>query len=51
MKCAVFVKKWVSDHQTCLHPMKNHEMNTIGGLKIDEVVESKSEEEESDEEE
>jgi hypothetical protein len=50
MKCAVFVKKWVSDHQTCLHPMKGHEMNKAGSVKIEEEVEGERSEEDSDEE-
>lgn len=51
MKCAVFVKKWVSDHQTCLHPMKGHEMNQIGGFKVEEVKEEEQESEEGSDEE
>lgn len=47
MKCAVFVKKWVADHQTCLHPLKGHEMNKVGTLKLEDEEEEEEQEEES----
>jgi hypothetical protein len=54
MKGAVFVKDWVESHLQCLHPLKDHPMNSVKDLCEGAVLlsrDSESEEEESEEEE